>query len=262
MFWRFFSRYQQKLQSDSCTIIDVVQFTERVNNKLQSLKETLLLGGWVRALVLRLDETDDELKLKGFTLYKTERRRNQHYMLVTDRRDITAVKTDIFDSLIEFLTERLSIDNKLLSKIRPFIALSNDADLSAVHELICSDLDLKQLGLEFCELVESDIIENFRTKTLDEVSQIAIFNFMKCCRRVGCLPILCLTDGFCSTVTCCHSHWQQQVLSKSGESNMLGQQLLQRNVRVCLPQSAVVFCNAYCSTCRLLLNKVFMQTCC
>jgi hypothetical protein len=45
-----FSRYQQQLQSDSVTILDIDKLTANVKVKLNSLKGTPLLGGWVATL--------------------------------------------------------------------------------------------------------------------------------------------------------------------------------------------------------------------
>jgi len=70
---------------------------------------------------------------------------------------------------VEFLTQRLSIDDNLIARIRLFVELQSDADLTAVHETVCIDLDLQQLGIEYGELVDSDIILELRNKTLHEV---------------------------------------------------------------------------------------------
>ena len=45
-----FSRYQQQLQSDSTTLIDMDRYISKVKVKVLGLKETALLGGWVEAL--------------------------------------------------------------------------------------------------------------------------------------------------------------------------------------------------------------------
>lgn len=164
-----FSRYQQKLQSDSCTIVDVVQHTQKVTTKLRSLSTTPLLGGWVNALESQLEKKDDSIQLKGFTLHRVERRRKQHHLFVTDHRETTAITTEVIYSLVEFLTQRLSIDDSLVAAIKPFVELNKAADLSRVHKLICFDLDLQQFGLEYEELMECDNIQDLQKKPLREV---------------------------------------------------------------------------------------------
>jgi hypothetical protein len=50
------------------------------------------------------------------------------------------VGNEIAESLVEFLTQRFSADEKLLSIIKPFIGLSPDADLEAVPQTINASL--------------------------------------------------------------------------------------------------------------------------
>lgn len=45
-----FSHYQKSLQSNSTTILDIAHFTSSVRNKLDALRTTSLLGGWVSTL--------------------------------------------------------------------------------------------------------------------------------------------------------------------------------------------------------------------
>ncbi len=71
-----FSRYQQQLQSDSATLIDMDRYTSNVKVKLLGLKETPLLGGWVEALSEQvLEEEDGTMHLKGVELNSGNARR-------------------------------------------------------------------------------------------------------------------------------------------------------------------------------------------
>ncbi|CAB4039605.1 E3 SUMO- ligase KIAA1586-like isoform X4 [Paramuricea clavata] len=64
-----FSRYQQQLQSDSSTLIDMDRSTSNVKAKVLGLKETALLGGWVEALSEQVSEEEDgTVSLKGVEL--------------------------------------------------------------------------------------------------------------------------------------------------------------------------------------------------
>ena len=87
------------------------------------------------------------------TVYDVElltetRRRKRHHTLVTDHRDSTAIMNEVSESLIEFLAQRFASDQNLLDILVPFVKLQNDANLSAVHSLVCCDLNLQNFALE------------------------------------------------------------------------------------------------------------------
>lgn len=59
-----FSRYQQTIQSDKITVLDLLKHTQSIVNKLKSLNSINLVGGWV-------DVLEDELKITdGKTLIR------------------------------------------------------------------------------------------------------------------------------------------------------------------------------------------------
>ena len=51
-----FSQYQQQLQSDSTTLIDMDRYTSKVREKVVRLKETALFNEWVEALSEQVPE--------------------------------------------------------------------------------------------------------------------------------------------------------------------------------------------------------------
>lgn len=57
-----FSRYQQKLQSDFITILDLTKETNFVAQKLKSIYTENLLGGWVNTLQDELDQNVNSIK--------------------------------------------------------------------------------------------------------------------------------------------------------------------------------------------------------
>ena len=70
-------------------------------------------------------------------------------------RYLTAVKKEIVYCLVEFLDQRFGVDQKIFKVVKPFIALKPDADIKEFHEIICSDLQLMELSLEFNSIVTS-----------------------------------------------------------------------------------------------------------
>jgi hypothetical protein len=168
-----FSRYQKQLQDDTLTIVDVGSHTDKVKAKLANLKTTPLLGGWVQTLNELIVKTDDSgivrLLLYDVELHTETRRRKQHHTLVTDRRDSTAIMNEVSDSLIEFLAQRFASDQNLLDILVPFVKLQNDANLSAVHSLVCCDLNLQNFALEYGDLMDLDNIDSLRKMHLKQL---------------------------------------------------------------------------------------------
>ena len=166
-----FSRYQQQLQSDSVTILDMDKLTANVKVKLNSLKATPLLGGWVATLQEQMVQSEEDLEmyLKDVKLQKKARRATERNKFVTEGRENAAVKIEIIDSLLEFLTQRFAVDEEHLAIIKAFGTLQPDADLKAMHAAFCTDVDLEKLGLEYGDLMEMDNIDAFRKKPLRDV---------------------------------------------------------------------------------------------
>ena len=79
-------------------------------------------------------------------------RREKHHLFVTDKRDCEAICNEVVDSLNEFLRQRFSIDDVVISNLVSFTHFHADVDLHAVHESIASDMDVAALPLEFHEL--------------------------------------------------------------------------------------------------------------
>jgi len=113
-----FSKFQQRLQRDSTTIIDMQKAVDNVKKKIMQLKENQLLGGWQEALNnSTVKNTDGDVILKGIKLRQTLRQPNKHHLFVSDKRDVTAVCNEISDSLVEFLHQRFSIDEVISSQL-------------------------------------------------------------------------------------------------------------------------------------------------
>jgi hypothetical protein len=168
-----FSRYQKNLQSDSTTILDVQRLTSHVKAKLLSLKQTELIGGWVSALREQMTNVDGQNCLKDVSFHASSRRTKKHNLFVTDKRDISAVKLEIIDSLVEFLSQRFSVDDEIMLLLTPFATLQSDADLKLVHARYFNDLDLQTLGFEFDEVMQMQNIDEVRQWSLRNVVHLS-----------------------------------------------------------------------------------------
>ena len=87
-----FSRYQQPLQSDSVTLIDMD-----------------ILGGWVEALSEQVSEEEGGyIFLKGVELNRRNTwHRDYHHLYVTDTMDSDTIKNGIIEYLHEFFVTKI-----------------------------------------------------------------------------------------------------------------------------------------------------------
>jgi hypothetical protein len=149
-----FSRFQQRLQRNTTTIVDMQKAVNRVRQKIEQLKEKPLLGGWQTKFEnMTVTNANGEVFLRGIKLELTTRRRENHHLYVTDKRNIDAVTNEISCSLVEFLKQRFSFDDVITSHLVHFVQFDvQNTDLTAVHTAIAADLDITELALEFEEL--------------------------------------------------------------------------------------------------------------
>jgi len=120
-----------------------------------------------------------------FTGEERGRRSKDHHLFVSGKRDNAAIQNELVQSLSEFLVQRFDSDKHMMEVLVPFLKLQ-DADIKAVHQLICPDLDLEELGMEYQDLVSSgqgkDLTLNKLVKYL--VSKELFPNLVKALSRV------------------------------------------------------------------------------
>ena len=81
------------------------------------------------------------------------RRRDKHHLCVIDTRDTGSICNEITCSLVEFLRQRFSIDEGVISQLAAFVHFdTQNVNLRTVHKAIAIDLDITELSLEFDEL--------------------------------------------------------------------------------------------------------------
>ena len=152
-----FSRFQQRLQCDTTTIVDMQQAVRSVQDKIASLNEQPLIGGWQETLQNSIvKNSNGDVLLRDVTLHQPSRRRDKHHLYVTDKRDKAAVCNEISRSLVEFLRQCFSIDEAISDQLAAFVHFDTErVDLRAVHKAIATDLDISELSMEFEELAQN-----------------------------------------------------------------------------------------------------------
>lgn len=134
----------------------------------------------VCTLAIKEDE-NGIVSLKNVTLTETSHRRTGN-LYVTVLRDVQAIKNEVVLSLVEYLSQRFEVDKAILDVLKPFVCLDKTCDMTKVHSLLCSDLDLTELALEFNYLVSSSQIENLRMLSLSSlVKKFSAVSGRLCC---------------------------------------------------------------------------------
>ncbi|KAL5233951.1 hypothetical protein ACI65C_001361 [Semiaphis heraclei] len=150
-----FSRYQQTIQSDKITVLDLVKHTESVINKIKSLSSINLVGGWVDVLEDELKGTDGKV-LKDIKLIDfQEKRKHRHNLYVTENRSVSAI----------------DIDKYFVSTIKPVANLDSKANIRNVFDVLGKDLDLADLNMEYTDLMEHNRLEEIRQMPLPKLVQ-------------------------------------------------------------------------------------------
>ncbi|KAL5245424.1 hypothetical protein ACI65C_012834 [Semiaphis heraclei] len=133
-----FSRYQQTIQSDKITVLDLVKHTESVINKIKSLSSINLVGGWVDVLEDELKGTDGKV-LKDIKLIDfQEKRKHRHNLYVTENRSVSAICHEIVETLANFLQDRIDIDKYFVSTIKPVANLDSKANIRNVFDVLAA----------------------------------------------------------------------------------------------------------------------------
>ncbi|KAL4084422.1 hypothetical protein QTP88_028244 [Uroleucon formosanum] len=162
-------RYQQTIQSDKITVLDLVKHTESVINKIKSLSSINLIGGWVDVLEDELKGTNGKV-LKDIKLIDfQEKRKHRHNLYVTENRSVSAICHEIVETLANFLQDRIDIDKYFVSTIKPVANLDSKANIRNVFDVLGKDLDLADLNMEYTDLMEHNRLEEIRQMPLPKL---------------------------------------------------------------------------------------------
>ena len=77
----------------------------------------------------------------------------RHNLYVSEMRDISAIKVELIKTLVNNLKKRFTIDENIFSKLEHFIQLKEKVNIKQVHTLISADLNLRDLSLQYNNLL-------------------------------------------------------------------------------------------------------------
>ena len=167
------SRLQITLQSDSCLIFDVAEETNALISQLRPMKSRPLLGGEEEKFTHMLHKQantangETSFEIERHALWEQARRNNRHNEYVTEHRECAAVRIELIEAVVNFLTERLP-DSEFSSLI-PLRKLDPEADDTALrncHLAVISDMPLKDFACAYREAAQSASLRNMNARQL------------------------------------------------------------------------------------------------
>lgn len=169
-----FSQGQKNIQKDSNSLIDMIRYVKSMNEQLQSLLSTPLLGGWVSALkdgiIIKYKEGEpEEYRLKEILLKVNFRRVQTHNLYVSVRRNTSAIKNEIIQSLNNKLKQRFDEDEeKMIDSLEKFSKFVPSVNLEKIHQCIGSDLQLSTLHIQFSEIINIGLNEKLKDLSITQ----------------------------------------------------------------------------------------------
>ena len=153
---------QKSLQKDTCMLSELRKLKDKTIKELESLKDESLTGGWEEMLISNIDS---ENKFYGIQLDESRRRTSSVNLYVPDRRSFSAIRTEIVDSLRNFLDECLSIDDELTDVVgvlspQNFSKLSKE-NVKAVQQVLLPDFELREVSRSLS--VVADVISGMES---------------------------------------------------------------------------------------------------
>ena len=140
-----YKRFHQAFQDDNILILDIIQKKESILRRLEELKHTPLVGGWEELFLTSLQHVDGQYEFLGKEL-NVKDRRGGHNRYVSDKRNIDAVRSEVIQSIINFLNDRLDEDSlestAALSPLKKLDPSATNDQLKACYNAICPDLSL------------------------------------------------------------------------------------------------------------------------
>eukprot|EP00112_Aurelia_sp_Birch-Aquarium-sp1_P018346 Seg4366.1 transcript_id=Seg4366.1/GoldUCD/mRNA.D3Y31 product="hypothetical protein" protein_id=Seg4366.1/GoldUCD/D3Y31 len=164
-----YKRFHQAFQDDNILIFDIIKKKESILRRFEELKHTPLVRGWEELFLTRFQLLDGQYKFLGNTLNVKERRRG-HNRYVSDKRNIDAVRSEVIQSIINFLNDRLDEDSlestAALSPLKKLDPSATNDELKACYNAICPDLSLLDFVSEYRDAADAEDPKKLNTQSL------------------------------------------------------------------------------------------------
>ena len=145
---QIYSRFQKAIQDNRVTYFDWDTRVCNLIEQLNKMKSTMLVGGWE----YNFNENYNEEASTFFGVNLIDKQRRTNHTLVSVKRDFSAIRFEIIESLINFLEERYHLDSERVKQLHPLKKLNSevtDEELKKCYEIIIPELDLASFALQY-----------------------------------------------------------------------------------------------------------------
>jgi hypothetical protein len=185
-----YKRFQKQIQGDQITVFDLESTRDHCVTGLKKLMGRCLPGGYEEML-----KTNDEVAT--FCDLKLHRRQSRaatrkHLFVTTKGRDVTAIKSEILQSLCNFLTSRLAVDDmppekaskgqsyatqfKSLSPACMKAADATEEEIQTAFLAVVPDLDRREFFAAYAEILLLLKSTHLRSATLNDILKVSLAN--------------------------------------------------------------------------------------
>lgn len=170
-----YTRFQKQIQCDDLLIFDVEERRNGLIKNIENLRNAPLVGGWeelfTKEIITEINPNSNKTitKLKDIELFdksKLGRQKKNHNLYVSEDSSFSAIRNDIIEHLLNYVSERLDITE--WSFLKPLATISEhttDEELSKCHGLICSDFELVEFVTSYREV---SCVQNFKNKKISK----------------------------------------------------------------------------------------------
>lgn len=143
----FYSRFQLQIQCDDLVIFDVEERRNGLIKNIENLRKAPLVGGWEELIIKEIITENNQnsnktiIKLKDIELFdksNLRRQKKNRNLYVSEDGSFSAVRNDIIEHLLNYVSERLDImEWNFLKPLAIISEHTTDEELSKSHDLIC-----------------------------------------------------------------------------------------------------------------------------
>ena len=144
------------MQKGTCNLGDLRTLKERTIKELESLRDESLTGGWEESFDSKIDSG---IFFNCIQLEESRQRTSPVNLYVPDGRSFTAIRTEIIESLRNFLDERLSIEDKVMDVVEVLspqnLSKLTKENVKSVHQLLLPDFELREVSRSLSIVADS-----------------------------------------------------------------------------------------------------------
>lgn len=165
-----YTRFQKQIQCDDLLIFDVEERRNSLIKNIENFRKAPLVGGWeeliTKEIITEINPNSNTsiTKLKDIELFdklNMRRQKKNRNLYVSEDGSFSAIRNDIIEHLLNYVSERLDImEWNFLKPLATISEHTTDEELSKCHGLICSDFELVEFVTSYREVSRVQKLKN------------------------------------------------------------------------------------------------------